>query len=198
MPVLIWNAPGHRWNAGFTWAGPTQNSSSHMANNLISAVFSAEDKAAVLAAIQTIKTKMPFILGLSAEARKEMARLGDKTVGFDVNCQAGMASMPELIPGFVDQPELAKDRALWAPVGEVLGELEQLTDSVRDTFDVIGSEVYDADRAFYNNVREAAKRGMPGAQTLYDTLKVRFPGRPRGSSGGEPPAGGGGTPPPTP
>lgn len=169
-----------------------------MANNLISAVFSAEDKAAVLAAIQTIKTKMPFILGLSAEARKEMARLGDKTVGFDVNCQAGMASMPELIPGFVDQPELAKDRALWAPVGEVLGELEQLTDSVRDTFDVIGSEVYDADRAFYNNVREAAKRGMPGAQTLYDTLKVRFPGRPRGSSGGEPPAGGGGTPPPTP
>jgi hypothetical protein len=166
--------------------------------NQISAVLSDTDKAAVLAAIATIKTKMPFIIGLSPDARKELARLGDKTVGFDVNCAEGMANKPELIPSFIDQAELAKDRTLWAPVGEILAQLEALTDSVRDTFDVIGAEVFDADRAFYNNVREAAKRGVPGAQSIYDSLKPRFPGRPRGASGGEPPAGGGGTPPPTP
>jgi hypothetical protein len=164
-----------------------------MPNNQISAVMTAADLADVRAAIQTIKTKMPFLVGLAEDARKEMARLGTKTVGFDQDCAAGMTSQPALIPSYVDQPELAKDRALWQPVGEVLGELEQLTGSVRDTFDVIGSEIYDADRAFYNNVREAAKRGAPGAQALYATLKVRFPGRPRGASGGEGDAGSGGT-----
>lgn len=36
-----------------------------------------------------------------------------------------------------------------------------------------------ADLAFYQNVKQAAKRGVAGATTIYDDLKERFPGRPR-------------------
>ncbi len=169
------------------------NPSTNMPNNQISATLSPADKDAVLAALQTIKTKLPFLVGLPEDARGELARLGTRTVGFDQDCAAAMASKPELIPSFVNQAELGKDRALWSPLGEILGQIEQLFGSVRDTFDVLGAEIYDADRAFYNNVREAAKRGVPGAQAIYDTLKVRFPGRPRGSSGGSEAGRSGGT-----
>lgn len=161
-----------------------------MANdNRVSAELSAEAKASILQKLAEIKALMPFLVGLAADARRELPRLGNKTVGYDQDCAAGMAARPDLIPSFVNQPELAKDRALWGPLGEILAQLDDLGSSTRDTFDIVGSEIFDADRAFHANVREAAKRGVAGAQTIYDQIKVRFPGRPRGSSGAT--AGGG-------
>ena len=151
--------------------------------NRVSATLSDTDKAAVLAAIATIRSKLPFLQGLDDDARKELARLGSKTVGYDQDCQAGMTARPDLIPSYVNVPELAKDRALWTPLGEILTELGALCQSVQDTFDIVGSEIYDADRAFHANVRESSKRGVAGAKAIYDQIKVRFPGRPRGHSG---------------
>ena len=193
MPILTWDSPdpSQTWDAtGLTWDGETSNSTNtFMAQeNRVSATLSDADKAAVLAAIATIKSKLPFLVGLDESARKELPRLGTKTVGYDQDCRAGMTARPDLIPSFVNQPELAKDRALWEPLGEIQTELAVLFQSVQDTFDVIGSEIFDADRAFHANVREASNRGVPGAKAIYDQIKVRFPGRPRGSGGG---AGGG-------
>ena len=33
-----------------------------------------------------------------------------------------------------------------------------------------------ADLSFFQTVRQASKRDVPGADTIYDDLKVRFPG----------------------
>lgn len=196
MSILTWDSPGLVLDApGLTWDGETPNPqpTSYMSlPNRISATLSDADKATVLAAIQTIRTKLPFLVGLDDAARKELPRLGPKTVGYDMDCQAAMTARPDLIPSFVNQPELAKDRALWAPLGEILTELSALCGAAQDSFDILGSEIFDADRAFHANVREASKRGMAGAKTIYDQIKVRFPGRPRGSSGAGSGAGGGG------
>jgi hypothetical protein len=40
----------------------------------------------------------------------------------------------------------------------------------------VNSELMMADLSFYQNVRQAAKRGRPGADTIYNDLRVRFPG----------------------
>ena len=40
----------------------------------------------------------------------------------------------------------------------------------------VGSEIWMADLSFYQTVRQASKRDVPGADTIYDDLKVRFPG----------------------
>ena len=45
-----------------------------------------------------------------------------------------------------------------------------------DTVTLIASEIYMADLAFYQNVRQASKRGVSGADTIYTDLRVRFPG----------------------
>ncbi len=52
-----------------------------MTENRISASLSPEDKLAVLAAIATIKEKLPFLLGLSRSESKSLQRLGDKSRG---------------------------------------------------------------------------------------------------------------------
>lgn len=36
-----------------------------------------------------------------------------------------------------------------------------------------------ADLAFYQNVKQAARRGVNGAEAIYADLQQRFPGRPR-------------------
>ena len=38
------------------------------------------------------------------------------------------------------------------------------------------SEIWMADLAYYQSVREAKRRGRPGAETIYNDLRPRFPG----------------------
>ena len=148
-----------------------------MANdNRISASLSAQDLTDILAAIQTIRTKLPFLVTLTAGERKEMPKLGDKSRGFDEKCAAYMASNPEFLPGFHDITEINKDRALRDPLGDVFGQLKTLTEDVGDTFLVLNSEIWMADLAYYANVKEAKRRGRSGADTIYDDLRPRFPG----------------------
>jgi hypothetical protein len=55
-------------------------------------------------------------------------------------------------------------------------ELQTLATSVDDTVQLVSSEVWMADLAYYQSVREAAHRSRAGAQDIYDDLRQRFPG----------------------
>jgi hypothetical protein len=147
-------------------------------DNRISASLAAADKAAVLAAIQTIRTKLPFLVNLTAEERKVLPKMGDKTLAFDQKCAGYMTAHPELVPGFVSTAELAKDRTLAADLNDIARELGQVAEGVDDTTMLALSEAYMADLSFYQNVRQAAQRGVVGVDSIYDDLNQRFPGRP--------------------
>jgi hypothetical protein len=41
---------------------------------------------------------------------------------------------------------------------------------------LVGNEIWMADLSFYQSTRQAAQRDVPGADTVYDDLKLRFPG----------------------
>ena len=156
-------------------------------DNRISATLSAADKATILTKIAEIRALLPFLVSLTPAERVELPKLGDKTLAFAEKCESYMAQNPTLVPGFVDVAEVDKDRALRLPVNDVLREATSLCEALGDTVTLIGSEIYMADLAFYQNVRQAAKRGVSGSDTIYSDLRERFPG-------------GGGTPatPPTP
>lgn len=145
-------------------------------DNRISAVLSDEDVAAVQAAVGAIRAKLPFLVTLSAQERKELAKMGPKSVGFDEKCATYMGNRPEFVPGFVDPAEVLKDRTLRAQLLRFAAELETLAGSVDDTLHLVSSEVWMADLAYYQSVREAAHRGRDGAQNIYEDLRHRFPG----------------------
>ena len=54
-----------------------------------------------------------------------------------------------------------------------------ICEGLEDTIMLANSDNYVGDLAFYQNVRQAAKRGVSGADTIYNDLKTRFPGRPK-------------------
>jgi hypothetical protein len=102
-------------------------------DNRVSATLSDQDLTDILAAIATIRSKLPFLVTLSAQERKEMAKMGDKSVGFDEKCTAYMASSPSFLPGFVSVDEVARDRALRSQIMRFFAELNGLTESLDDT-----------------------------------------------------------------
>ena len=105
-------------------------------------------------------------------------RLADKTLAFDEKCAGYMTAHPELVPSFVSVPELAKDRTLRTDLNDIARELGQVFEGVEDTIMLASSEAYMADLSFYQNVRQAAQRGVVGADSIYSDLNERFPGRP--------------------
>ena len=147
-------------------------------DNRISLDITAAQKTAIVDAVMALKAALNGItINLTKEERQ-----------FDEKCQAYMAARPELVPGFIDMAELAKDRKAIADLLPCLREIAPICEGIEDTITLAYSDIYVADLAFHANVKQAAKRGVPGTDTIYDDLKARFPGRPKA----EPPA------PPTP
>jgi hypothetical protein len=151
-------------------------------DNLISATISAEDIQAIKDAIAAIRSKLPFLLSLSPQERRELVKMGEKSIGFDEKCTLYMGNHAEFTPGFVDMSEVARDRALRSQILGFSSLLNTLTQSVDDTLMAVNQDIWMANLAYYHSVHEAAKRGRPNAQTVYDDLRTRFPGSSRAAA----------------
>ena len=182
MPVpLTWNS-GLVWNSstpGVLWNGSaSSNNPSHpMPNdNRISADVTAANKTAIMTKLTEINALLPFLINLTKDERIQLPKLGAASLAFDEQCASYMATAPSLVPPFVDPAEVTKDRALRLVLSDVLRETRKLCEKVDDTLLLVGNEIWMADLSFYQTVRQAAKRDVPGADTIYDDLKERFPG----------------------
>jgi hypothetical protein len=90
-----------------------------------------------------------------------------------------MADRPDLLPGFTDPVEVLQDRDLVAALLPVMREIAPILSDLESTILLAYSDLYVADLAFYQNVKQAARRGVNGAEAIYEDLQQRFPGRPR-------------------
>ncbi len=171
---LAFDAPGITWD-GFV--APNTNPHNTMPDdNRISATVSPTDKTAIMTKLTEIKALLPFLINLTKDERIELPKLGPASLAFDEHCASYMATAPNLIPPFVDAAEITKDRNLRLVLADLLREAHKLCEMLDDTLLLVGSEIWMADLSFYQTVRQAARRDVPGADAIYDDLKERFPG----------------------
>lgn len=182
-PNLAYDMPGGTYDAVL----PLNKKAATM-DNRISATLSAADKAAILTKITEIEALLPFLLNLTTEEKSSLPKMSTFRDGMDEAFSQEMAAHPELVPSFVDTTELALDRALRTALRDLFQRIGSLCEGLEDTLTAAGTDTYLAYLSFYNNVKQAAKRNVPGANTVLDNLKRFFP---RGGS--QPPA-----PPPNP
>ncbi len=145
-------------------------------DNRISAEVTVANKTAILTKITEINALLPFLVNLTKEERITLPKLGSSSLAFDEQCASYMATAPNLIPPFVTAAEVTKDRNLRVVLADVLRETRKLCEKLDDSLMLVGSEIWLADLSFYQTARQAAKRDVPGADTIYDDLKERFPG----------------------
>lgn len=145
--------------------------------NLVSAVLPPTDKTAVQTAIQSIITKLPFLISLTNNERKGGIKLGDKTVAFIAKAIGYAQANPQLVPGYTNLAEIQKDYNLQKDLIDIQQLLASLNQKIEDTQQEAGVEALNGILAFYQAVRVAAEKDVPGARAIYEDLNQRFPGR---------------------
>ncbi|HMO39144.1 MAG TPA: hypothetical protein PKC76_05985 [Saprospiraceae bacterium] len=153
----------------------------NLGNNRISASLTPEDFSAVKQAIQEIGYRMPFLLGLTIEERRKLAKMSRSNKLFVADALDVARENPTVLPYYLTFEELEKDYVLFQQLNEILLPLEQLYERVRDTQIMAGSEAYQTSLTLYKLTKVAADAGMPGMDSAHAKLKVRFEGQ--GSQG---------------
>ena len=143
-------------------------------DNKISASIAAQDLTDILAAFATIKAKLPFLINLSMAEKRRMPNISTERGGMVDTFTIEMGLHADLIPTYVDMPELAQDAALLAQLETIRSCANELCEGINDTHQAVGSDMYLAYLSFYNNVKQAAKRAVVGVDAIYQNLRRFF------------------------
>lgn len=144
-------------------------------DNRISAQMTAEVKTQIITKYQEIKGLMAFLINLTPKERREIPTLGTERSAMDQTFAAQMAAHPDLVPTYVDMPELGLDRKLRADLLDIHIAAQDVDQAVLDTAHLAGADIYMTYMGFYNNVKAAAHRNRPGANAALEALQPFIP-----------------------
>ena len=139
----------------------------------ISAQLSDRDMADIKAAIATLEAKLPFLVNLTATERRNLYKMGDKSLGFVNNSVIAAQQNQTILPQAFDLPEFERDYALAQDLIDIRTSLRQITEKVDDTLVAVGSEAMRSSLSVYDYVKAAAKH-QPGLKALAEQLGERF------------------------
>lgn len=143
-----------------------------MNNQPIDATLSAADIEAVMQAIDTIHQKLNFLVGLTPEQRRDLAKAGRKSQAFIDTALDVATKHPNLMPGCLDVAAANRDVQLVETLQPIAIALSQLSALVEDTQRVANSEAYAAARLAYRSLKTNGQ-GM-GLDAVIDDLKRQF------------------------
>jgi len=143
-------------------------------NNRISATLTQQDIDDIKHHVQQIESKLPFLVGLTTAERQRLPKIHRSNKIFVDDALRTAEENQSVIPDYVDIAELRKDLELYESLSKVLLPIQQLTEKLRDTQILAGSESYTSALVIYNMFQMAAKMGLPGMDTVVAQLAERF------------------------
>jgi hypothetical protein len=144
-----------------------------MAYQNISYEMSQTDYADIMAALDTLNTKMPFLITLDAKDVKSVFKLGPGSADFAQDSYAAAKAFPQILPPSFDVTEFGKDSMLFKQLSDVLLILDSLQEKVTDTQLAVGGEAMTACLEVYSYVQTAKDR-VPGLHSVAEKLAERF------------------------
>lgn len=158
-----------------------------MPENRVSANLGEADLQAVLAAIETIRQKLPFLIDLTPEQRRSLPKMGDKSRAFVEKALAVARHNSNFLPRSFSVEEMERDVALAEALRPVMVSLTRLQEQVLDTYTEVGSEAYTSALVVYQYARTSGEG--ESLESLLDDMGQRFARKSKGSKT-PPPAGG--------
>ena len=147
--------------------------------NRISVEFTEEVLTQINGFIDSIDQAMPFLINLGPDEKVGGFRLGDTNLGFLEKGKDYILQSPEFMPSYTPTEEVVKDAGASLHLTSIARRLRILVDKIEDTASIAGMEALAGILAYYNAVKQAARDNVNGAETIYNDLKKRFPGRPK-------------------
>lgn len=148
----------------------------------IDATLSPADRDAVMAAIQTIRAKLPFLIDLTPEERRGLPKMGDQSRTFVSRALEVATQDDSFLPRSFDVAEMRKDVDLVNALEPIRIALARLAEGVDDTLTRAGSEAYSAGLVVYQAARANGRGGA--LDTVADELGRRFARKAAADTGG--------------
>ena len=126
--------------------------------NLISATLSDADKDAVKKALSDAKARMPFLIALSLDERKNSRKMGQKSVEYVKLNLRGAKAFPQYLTVDFDTTEFGKDENLISQVWDIRVEVASFLESIDDTLMAAGIDAMTAADDVYDQLKKAAKK----------------------------------------
>ncbi|MBW4419412.1 MAG: hypothetical protein KME13_09300 [Myxacorys californica WJT36-NPBG1] len=143
----------------------------------ISATLTPAERDTLMAAMTMMKEKLPFLVDLSAEERKNLPKMGDKSRAFVGKALEVATQNPDFLPRSFDLEELRKDVQLFEMLYPLLMSITQMHELLDDTCLAVGSEAYAAALQVYSYAK-ASGQGA-GLDAVVGELGQRFARKPR-------------------
>lgn len=145
--------------------------------NPISATLTPEDQQQIAAAIAAVRDRLPFLLNLSPNQRRELPKMGDKSRAFVQIALTVARQNPDILPRSFDLEEMERDVALFEALAPLLLSVAQLHELLDDTLLAVGSESYTAALKVYNYAKVSGQ--MNGLDAAMREMGQRFARSPR-------------------
>ena len=145
-----------------------------MERNLVDAELTAADLQAVETAIETIQTKLPFLISLTNDEKASMFKLGETYKPFVEKAEWLVDNFPMIMPGAFNTAQFKKDLALLTILGSLNNKLQSIAKTMDDTITAVGSDVILAALEIYNSGKNNEER-IPGLKPIIDEMKTFFP-----------------------
>jgi len=145
--------------------------------NKISVVFAAADEAALKKAVADVgKVTVGKAISLKAKDRKTFGRVKYEKVVWIDKVKELMDANAGTIPRFIDKAEFDRDYAAFKVLMPVITAMEQQLDLLKDTALLLGYDLDVSALMYYRTMRSEAENNAPGSRSIYDELKVQYPG----------------------
>lgn len=129
----------------------------------------------VLQKLKACKSELaPYLQGLTAEERRDLFKMGDKTVATVQKTKSYTETNPEFIPTYMNVAEFNNDVNVVNQLKPLEDFAKQLVVDISDTSMLAGSEALQQALFYYGQVREADSKGVPTSRAIYEDLQPRF------------------------
>lgn len=139
----------------------------------ISYAMPQEHVAEIQNSLNTILSRLPFLVNLSPEERQTVLKFAARDNEFVNDVRFATVNFPELFPNAFNIEEYQRDVALFDILCDLRLKLESLTEKVKFTELALGGEVMKSTLQGYQFVQSGAKT-TPGVQNLAEKMKQRY------------------------
>lgn len=140
-----------------------------MSYNNISASIPAEEKTEIANALQTVKSKLPFLINLTPKERQKMRTMGAVRTSYVQDVQQASVSNSSSLPRDFDLEEYGKDLQLYRDMREILNQLLPIFEGIESTTLALSAELMKQTDQCYAHLKVEAKKSNNAA--LSETIK---------------------------
>ena len=145
-----------------------------MTHHRITGTLSDQDAASIMAAIITIKRKLPFLIDLTPEERCTLTKRGEESRGWIRSALDLALRNPALLPWSFNTTEFWRNVTLEETLAPIAAALRELAAWADDTLVAVGSDTYDAALAVYHHA-EIGGLGAPPVAGQTPGLRPALP-----------------------